>query len=145
MKDRIAKHILNEAEASGKLKAGMHVIAASSGNTGASVAMMCAVKGYKCTIITNAKTSQEKVDALHAFGANVIVGPSGVPADSPDHYQNIELRMVAEDPRHCIAMTRKAAELLRSTDAEASARYWVVVDEAKAKAKRRRRKGADEL
>ncbi len=61
-KDRIARKIFDDAEASGKLKPGGTVIAASSGNTGAAAAMMGAMRGYKVIIVTNSKCSQEKMD-----------------------------------------------------------------------------------
>lgn len=61
-KDRIARAIFDEAEATGALKPGGTVIAASSGNTGAAAAMMGAMRGYKVIIVTNSKCSQEKMD-----------------------------------------------------------------------------------
>ena len=64
IKDRIAQHIINQAEASGDLKPGMTVVAATSGNTGAAIAMACALRGYDYIVITNEKTSKEKVDAM---------------------------------------------------------------------------------
>lgn len=98
IKDRIAEHILNEAERTGKLKPGGTVVTASSGNTAAAFSMLCSVRGYKCVIITNTKCSEEKVNALKAYGAEIIVTRSDAPADHPDHYQNIETRLVAENP-----------------------------------------------
>ena len=62
MKDRIARAIFDEAEASGALKPGGTIIGASSGNTGAAAAMMGAMRGYKVIIVTNSKCSQEKMD-----------------------------------------------------------------------------------
>merc|ERR1711871_948054 len=97
IKDRIVQHILNDAERSGKIKPGDTIVAASSGNTAASLAMFCAIRGYKCILITNKKTSQEKLDQLFAYGAETIVTPSGVPADSPEHYQNVETRLCEEN------------------------------------------------
>ena len=98
IKDRIAQHIIGQAEASGELKPGMKVVAATSGNTGAAIAMACALRGYDYIVITNEKTSKEKVDAMRAYGGEVIVSPSGVAPDHPDHYQNIEDRLCAENP-----------------------------------------------
>ena len=60
IKDRIAKHIFNQAEQSGNLKKGMTIIAASSGNTACSVAFISSIRGYKCKVITNDKCSKEK-------------------------------------------------------------------------------------
>lgn len=97
IKDRIADHILTRAEQEGKLKPGGTVVAATSGNTGAAVAMIAAMKGYKYIVITNEKTSKEKCDAMRAYGGEVILGPSGVPADHPEHYQNIAVRLCKEN------------------------------------------------
>ena len=98
IKDRIAQHIIAQAEASGELKPGMTVVAATSGNTGAAIAMASAQRGYNYIVITNKKTSKEKIDAMKAYGGEVQVSPSGVAPDHPDHYQNIENRLVAENP-----------------------------------------------
>jgi cysteine synthase len=97
IKDRIATHILDTAEKEGKLTrgSGQWVIAASSGNTAAAIAMQCAVRGYKCKIYTNTKCSKEKVDSVKAYGGEVIVGPSGKPADHPEHYQNLAVAEAA--------------------------------------------------
>ena len=98
IKDRIAQHIIAQAESSGQLKPGMTVVAATSGNTGAAIAMASALRGYNYIVITNKKTSKEKIDAMKAYGGEVQVSPSGVAPDHPDHYQNIENRLVAENP-----------------------------------------------
>lgn len=98
IKDRIALHIVNEAERTGKLLPGGTVVAASSGNTGAAIALLCKHRGYTAKVITSAKCSKEKVDALRTYGAETLVAPSGVPADHPDHYQNVELSICKENP-----------------------------------------------
>lgn len=100
IKDRIVEFILDEYERSGRLvrHSGQTIVAASSGNTAAALAMFSAMRGYRCKLITNRKCSSEKVQQLHAYGADVIVTASGVPVDSPEHYQNVELRLVQENP-----------------------------------------------
>ncbi|KAL4455400.1 hypothetical protein ABPG74_012552 [Tetrahymena malaccensis] len=98
IKDRIAKYIFDTAESEGKLRKGMTVVAASSGNTACSVAFIAAQRGYKCKVITNTKCSKEKQDAPKAFGAEVIVGPANVSADSPDHYMNMAINMCKANP-----------------------------------------------
>lgn len=98
IKDRIAEYILDQAEQDEKIKPGGTVVVASSGNTAAAFAMLCSVRGYKCVAITNEKCSDEKVNAFRAYGAEVIVTKSGLPPDHPDHYQNIETRLVNENP-----------------------------------------------
>jgi cysteine synthase len=92
MKDRIVKHIFTEAEISGKLKKGMTVVAASSGNTGCSVAMMCALKGYDCVIITNSKCSEEKCASIRAYGAKLLISEPG------QDYMQMELDLADENP-----------------------------------------------
>ena len=98
IKDRIANHIINKAEKEGKLRPGGTVVAATSGNTGSAVAMVCAMRGYKYIVITNAKTSKEKRDSMAAYGGQVLVGPCGVSADDPMHYQNMARTLCAENP-----------------------------------------------
>jgi len=98
IKDRIARNILDSAERDGKLKAGMTVVAASSGNTGAATAMLCAMRGYGCIITTSKKCSEEKMNSIKAYGAILIVSPHGVAPDSPDHYMNVPGKLIAEDP-----------------------------------------------
>eukprot|EP00756_Hemistasia_phaeocysticola_P018809 Hpha_TRINITY_DN15619_c4_g5::TRINITY_DN15619_c4_g5_i2::g.99392::m.99392/K01697/CBS; cystathionine beta-synthase len=97
IKDRIAEHILNTAESKGLLTrgSGQTVVAASSGNTGAAIAMACATRGYKCKIYTNTKCSTEKINAVKAYGGECIVGPSGKAADDPEHYQNLAIAEAA--------------------------------------------------
>ena len=98
IKDRIASYILQAAIDSGDLKEGMTVVAATSGNTGSAIAAACAIRGFDYIVITNKKCSIEKIDSMRAYGGKVIVAKSGVPADHPEHYQNIENTMVAENP-----------------------------------------------
>ena len=98
IKDRIAKHIISVAEEEGKLRPGGTVVAATSGNTGSAVAMVCAMKGHKCILYTNGKTSKEKCDSMASYGAKLVVGPSGVPADDPTHYQNLAATEAANNP-----------------------------------------------
>ena len=92
MKDRIVQHIFSCAEERGLLKSGMTVVSASSGNTGASVAMISAMRGYKAVIITNAKCSKEKCDAIKAYGAELLVVGSGV------DYMQKETDLAIENP-----------------------------------------------
>ena len=98
IKDRIAQHMLSNAERTGRLKPGMTVVAATSGNTGSAIAMACALRGYEYIVITNEQTSKEKVDSMKAYGGEVLISPSGVSPDDPEHYQNIENRLCEENP-----------------------------------------------
>jgi len=98
IKDRIANHIISCAEAEGKLRPGGTVVAATSGNTGSAIAMVCAMRGYKYIVITNEKTSKEKRDSMASYGGQVLVGPGGMPADHPLHYQNMAVTLCKENP-----------------------------------------------
>lgn len=95
LKDRIVAHIFDDAEARGVLRKGSHILAASSGNTGASVAMLAAMRGYRATILTSPKCSTEKRDAIAAFGAEVRVIDS---KRDGENYMQAASRMAAEDP-----------------------------------------------
>lgn len=74
----MVKYILENAIEEGKLKPGMRIIEASSGNTGSALALITSMLGYKCTIITNDKCSSEKQTTVKSFGAELIVVPKGV-------------------------------------------------------------------
>lgn len=96
IKDRMAYYIISKAEEEGLLKPGGTIVENTSGNTGMGAAMTAAVKGYKSVFTMPDKMSQEKIDGLRAFGAQVIITPTDVPGDSPDHYVNVA-KKVAED------------------------------------------------
>jgi cystathionine beta-synthase len=98
IKDRMALHIIEKAERTGLLKRGGTIVENTSGNTGVGVAMAAAVKGYRCVFTMPDKMSKEKQDALKAFGAQVVVTPTNVPADSPDSYYSVAKRIAAETP-----------------------------------------------
>ena len=98
IKDRMAVHIIEKAERAGVLRPGSTIVENTSGNTGVGVAMAAAVKGYRCVFTMPDKMSKEKQDTLKAFGAQVIVTPTNVPADSPDSYYSVAKRIAAETP-----------------------------------------------
>lgn len=98
IKDRIVLHIINDAEKNGLLKPGGTIIENTSGNTGAAVAMIAAIRGYKAILTMPDKVSKEKQNALRAFGADVIVTPTSAPPDSPEHYVNLAKRLAKETP-----------------------------------------------
>lgn len=98
IKDRMALHIVQEAERTGKLKPGGIIIENTSGNTGIALAMIAAVKGYKALFTMPDKMSLEKINTLRAFGAEVIITPTDVPGDSPDHYVETAKRIAKETP-----------------------------------------------
>ncbi|HEX9240854.1 MAG TPA: pyridoxal-phosphate dependent enzyme [Anaeromyxobacter sp.] len=98
IKDRMALHILEKAEKAGLLRRGGTVVENTSGNTGVAIAMFAAVRGYRCVFTMPDKMSKEKQDALKAFGAQVVVTPTNVPADSPDSYYSVAKRIAADTP-----------------------------------------------
>lgn len=98
IKDRMAWHIIRKAEEEGLLKPGGTIVENTSGNTGMGAAMVAAARGYRAVFTMPDKMSQEKIDGLRSFGAEVIITPTDVPGDSPDHYVNVAKRVAAETP-----------------------------------------------
>jgi len=98
IKDRMAVRMIEEAEREGKLKPGGTIIEGTSGNTGMGLAIAAVVKGYKCIFTTTDKQSKEKVDALKAFGAEVIVCPTDVDPEDPRSYYSVSSRLEREIP-----------------------------------------------
>jgi len=98
IKDRMAVRMIEEAEREGKLKPGGTIIEGTSGNTGMGLAIVAVIKGYKCVFTTTDKQSKEKVDALKAFGAEVIVCPTDVDPEDPRSYYSVSSRLEREIP-----------------------------------------------
>lgn len=98
IKDRMALHILGKAVAEGTLKPGGTIVENTSGNTGMGVALWAAVNGYKCVFTMPDKMSSEKVNRLKALGAQVVVTPTNVPAESPQSYYETAKRIARETP-----------------------------------------------
>jgi cystathionine beta-synthase len=98
IKDRMALKMIEDAEKSGVLKPGGTIIEGTSGNTGMGLAIAAVVKGYKCIFTTTDKQSKEKVDALKAFGAEVIVCPTDVEPEDPRSYYSVSSRLASEIP-----------------------------------------------
>jgi len=97
-KDRIALHILENAEAKGIIKPGDTIVETTSGNTGFSIAMVSSLKGYKCILAVSSKSSKDKIDMLKTMGAEVHVCPAHVPADDPRSYYEVAKRIHQETP-----------------------------------------------
>eukprot|EP00040_Diaphanoeca_grandis_P010804 m.55338 g.55338 ORF g.55338 m.55338 type:complete len:410 (-) comp22058_c1_seq1:253-1482(-) len=91
-KDRIIRNIITKAEKDGLLKPGYTVVAASSGNTGCSCAMVCAMRGYKCIIITSQKCSEEKMNSIRAFGATLLISKPN------EDYMQMETDLAIKNP-----------------------------------------------
>src|SRR5215813_143056 len=98
VKDRIGIAMLEAAESAGKIKPGGTIIEGTSGNTGMGLALAAAIKGYQCIFTMPDKMSQEKIDALRALGAEVIVTPSQVDHHDPRSYHSVALRLSREIP-----------------------------------------------
>jgi cystathionine beta-synthase len=98
IKDRMAVKMIEDAERDGRLKPGGIIIEGTSGNTGMGLAIVAVVKGYKCLFTTTDKQSKEKVDALRAFGAEVIVCPTDVDPEDPRSYYSVSSRLERETP-----------------------------------------------
>ena len=95
-KDRIALHIIEEAERQGFLKPGDTIIETTSGNTGFSIAMVSIIKGYECILAVSSKSSADKIDMLKSMGARVYVCPAHVSADDPRSYYQVAKRLHEE-------------------------------------------------
>ncbi len=98
IKDRIVMHIIDEAERTGELKPGGTIVENTSGNTGAAVAMIAAIRGYRAILTMPDKVSIEKQNALKAYGATVVVCPTNAAPDAANHYVNTAKRIALETP-----------------------------------------------
>ncbi|HEX4919860.1 MAG TPA: cysteine synthase A [Candidatus Bathyarchaeia archaeon] len=98
VKDRIGIAMIDEAEKKGHLKPGGTIIEPTSGNTGTGLAMVACVRGYKMIFTMPDKMSEEKRSLLRAYGATVVVTPTNVTPESPEHYINVAQRLAKETP-----------------------------------------------
>src|SRR5580700_5560743 len=98
VKDRVAQAMIAEAEIKGLLRPGGTIIEATAGNTGVGLAMVAAVKGYRCIFVLPDKMASEKILLLKAYGAEVIITATNVPPDSPDSYDGVADRLAREIP-----------------------------------------------
>lgn len=98
IKDRVAWAMIQDAERKGLLSPGGTIIEATAGNTGVGLAMVAAVRGYRCICVLPDKMSQEKIALLKAYGAEVVITPTNVPPDSPESYNGVADRLAREIP-----------------------------------------------
>src|SRR5881227_2390707 len=98
IKDRVALSMVADAERRGWLRPGGTIIEATAGNTGVGLAMIAAVKGYRCIFVMPDKMSAEKIRLLRAYGAEVVITQTNVPPDSPDSYNGVADRLAREIP-----------------------------------------------
>ena len=97
-KDRMAIRMIEDAEREGSLAPGGTIIEGTSGNTGMGLAIAAVIKGYRCIFTTTDKQSKEKIDALKAFGAEVIICPTDVDPEDPRSYYSVSSRLAREIP-----------------------------------------------
>jgi cystathionine beta-synthase len=98
VKDRVGLAMIAEAERRGWLRPGGTIIEATAGNTGVGLAMVAAVRGYRCIFVLPDKMSNEKIALLKAYGADVVITPTSVAPDSPDSYNGVADRLAREIP-----------------------------------------------
>jgi cystathionine beta-synthase len=98
VKDRIGTQMVEEMERDGRLKPGGTIVEATSGNTGVGLALVAAVRGYRTVFVIPDKMSSEKIRLLKAYGAKVVVTPSGVPPDHPMSHYSVAARLSREIP-----------------------------------------------
>jgi len=98
VKDRIARAMVDAAERDGSLRPRGTIVEATAGNTGTGLALVAAVRGYRCIFVVPDKMSREKIALLEAYGAEVVVVPTAVAPDSPHAYNNVADRLARELP-----------------------------------------------
>src|SRR5262245_56340261 len=98
LKDRMAVHMIRRAEEAGKLRPGSTIVESTSGNTGLGLAMTAAVRGYRCICTMPDKMSQEKINMLKAYGAEVVVTRTDLPHDHPESYVEVAKRIARTTP-----------------------------------------------
>ncbi|SRR6266516_1074999 len=98
VKDRIGPAMIEYCEKKGLLRSGGTIVEPTSGNTGHGLAIAAAIKGYHCIFVMTDKVSEEKRSLLRAYGAEVVICPSSVTHDSPEHYKNVAHRLAGEIP-----------------------------------------------
>ncbi len=96
VKDRIARRMIEAAEASGELQPGGTIVEPTSGNTGVGLAMVAQEKGYHCVFVCPDKVSEDKRNVLKAYGAEVVVCPTAVAPEHPDSYYNVSDRLASQ-------------------------------------------------
>jgi cystathionine beta-synthase len=99
VKDRIARAIVDDAEARGLLRPGDTMVEATAGNTGVGLALVAAVRGYRLLCVMPEKMSEEKRSALRALGAEVVITPNAPPGDERN-FQSVARRIAAERAGH---------------------------------------------
>jgi cystathionine beta-synthase len=98
VKDRIAVRMIDAAERSGELRPGGTIVEPTSGNTGIGLAIVAQQRGYRCVFVCPDKVSNDKINTLRAFGAEVVVCPTAVAPEDPRSYYQVSDRLARETP-----------------------------------------------
>ena len=128
VKDRIALRLVENAERNGELKPGGTIVEPTSGNMGVALAIVAAIKGYKCIFTIPDKMSVEKIRRLRAFGAEVIVTPTAVPPESPQSYYSVARRLTEEIPGAFMPMQYDNPSNLEAHYATTGPELWEQTD-----------------
>ncbi|MBI2090330.1 MAG: cystathionine beta-synthase [Deltaproteobacteria bacterium] len=128
VKDRIALAMIEDAEHRGLLKPGGTIVEPTSGNMGVALAIVAAVKGYRCIFTIPDKMSIEKIRRLRAFGAEVVVTPTAVPPESPQSYYSVARRLADEIPGACLPMQYDNRVNLEAHYASTGPEIWEQTD-----------------
>lgn len=99
VKDRIARFLVEQAIAEGRLHPGDTLLEASSGNTAMGLAMMAIEHDLRCVMVVRKQTSREKQDALRALGVELVLVDGALPPEHPDSYNRKARQLAAELPR----------------------------------------------
>ncbi len=97
-KDRIGLAMIEDAERRGALRPGGTIVEATAGNTGVGLALVAAVKGYRCIFVLPDKMSEDKINLLKAYGAEIVITPTSVAPDAPESYNGVADRLSREIP-----------------------------------------------
>src|SRR6188768_2178325 len=92
-KDRMALAMIEGAEARGTLRPGMRVVEFTGGSTGSSLAMVCAVKGYRCLLLSSDAFAEEKLRTMRAFGAELRIVQSEGGKVTPSLFEKFRAQM----------------------------------------------------
>ena len=98
VKDRIAVRMIESAEQSGELKPGGTIVEPTSGNTGVGLAIVAQQRGYHCIFVCPDKVSEDKINTLRAYGADVVVCPTAVAPEDPRSYYSVSDRLARDSP-----------------------------------------------
>jgi cysteine synthase A len=101
-KDRIARQIIEDAEADGSLAPGQTVVELTSGNTGTGLAIVCGVKGYSFVAVMSQGNSIERARMMRALGAEIVLVPQA-PGSTPGQVSGADLALVEQEAKRIVA------------------------------------------